>query len=47
MAESEITEVITGCAIKVHESSRTGLEEPAYEECMDYDFTQMLTYSRL
>lgn len=37
MTENEITEVIIGCAIKVHKSLGPGLLESAYEECMDYE----------
>ena len=37
MTENEITEVIIGCAIKVHKWSAAVLLESAYDECMDYD----------
>ena len=37
LTENEITEVIIGCAIKVHRSLGPGLLESAYEECMDYE----------
>ncbi len=37
MTENEITEVVIGCAIKVHRSLGPGLLESAYEECMDYE----------
>jgi len=37
MTENEITEVIIGCAIKVHKSLGPGLLESAYEECLDYE----------
>ena len=37
MTENEITEVIIGCAIKVHKSLGPGLLESAYEERMDHE----------
>ncbi len=37
MTENEITEVVIGCAIKVHRSLGSGLLESVYEECMDYE----------
>jgi len=37
MTENEITEVVIGCAIKVHRSLGPGLLESAYEECLDYE----------
>lgn len=37
MNENEITEVIIGCAIKVHKSLGPGLLESAYQECLDYE----------
>jgi GxxExxY protein len=37
MTENEITEIIIGCAIKVHKVLGPGLLESAYEECMDYE----------
>ncbi len=42
MTENEITEVIIGCAIKVHKSLGPGLLESAYEECMDYELRKTL-----
>lgn len=42
MIENEITEVIIGCAIKVHKSLGTGLLESAYEECMDYELRKTI-----
>ncbi len=42
MTENEITEVIIGCAIKVHKSLGPGLLESAYEECMDYELRKTI-----
>ncbi len=37
MNENEITEIIIGCAIKVHKVLGPGLLESAYEECLNYE----------
>lgn len=37
MKENDITEIIIGCAIKVHKSLGPGLLESAYEECLYYE----------
>jgi GxxExxY protein len=37
MTENQITEIVIGCAIKVHRALGPGLLESAYEECMDYE----------
>jgi GxxExxY protein len=37
MVENEITEIIIGCAIKVHKALGPGLLESAYEECLDFE----------
>src|SRR5688500_15164427 len=37
MKESEITERIIGCAIKVHRSLGPGLLESAYTVCLEYE----------
>jgi GxxExxY protein len=37
MTENEITEIIIGCAIKVHKSLGPGLLESAYEVCLDFE----------
>ncbi|CAN5391333.1 GxxExxY protein [soil metagenome] len=37
MTENEITEIIIGCAIKVHKTLGPGLLESAYEECLYYE----------
>jgi GxxExxY protein len=37
MTENEITEIIIGCAIKVHRAIGPGLLESAYEECLYYE----------
>ncbi|HLG34992.1 MAG TPA: GxxExxY protein [Bacteroidia bacterium] len=45
MTENEITEIIIGCAIKVHKALGPGLLESAYEECLHYELlkTQLET----
>ncbi|MCE3279344.1 MAG: GxxExxY protein [Bacteroidetes bacterium] len=40
MTENEITEIIIGCAIKVHKVLGSGLLESAYEECLFYELSQ-------
>ena len=40
MTENEITELIIGCAIKVHRSLGPGLLESAYEECLFYELSR-------
>ncbi len=42
MTENEITEIIIGCAIKVHKSLGPGLLESAYKECMDYELRKTI-----
>ena len=42
MTENEITEIIIGCAIKVHKALGPGLLESAYEECMDYELRKTI-----
>lgn len=37
MTENDITEIIIGCAIKVHKALGPGLLESAYEECLFYE----------
>lgn len=37
MREDELTEIIIGCAIKVHKALGPGLLESAYEECLFYE----------
>lgn len=37
MHENELSEIIIGCAIKVHKSLGPGLLESAYEECLFYE----------
>ena len=37
MNENELSEIIIGCAIRVHKSLGPGLLESAYEECMYYE----------
>ena len=40
MIENEITEIIIGCAIKVHKALGPGLLESAYEECLFYELNK-------
>jgi len=40
MKENDITEIIIGCAIKVHKSLGPGLLESAYEECLFYELSK-------
>ncbi len=42
MTENEITEVIIGCAIKVHKSLGPGLLESLYEEWVDYELRKTI-----
>ncbi len=42
MTENEITEIIIGCAIKVHKALGPGLLESAYEECLYYELSKTL-----
>jgi len=37
MHENELSEIIIGCAIRVHKSLGPGLLESAYEECLYYE----------
>ncbi len=37
MNENELSEIIIGCAIKVHKTLGPGLLESAYEECLFYE----------
>jgi GxxExxY protein len=37
MTENEITDIIIGCAIRVHKVLGPGLLESAYEECIDFE----------
>lgn len=40
MVENDITEIIIGCAIKVHRAIGPGLLESAYEECLFYELNK-------
>ncbi len=40
LTENELTEIIIGCAIKVHKTIGPGLLESAYEECLHYELMQ-------
>ena len=42
MSENEITEIIIGCAIKIHKTLGPGLLESAYEECLNYELKKTL-----
>ncbi|MBI3124740.1 MAG: GxxExxY protein [Ignavibacteriales bacterium] len=37
MHENELSEIVIGCAIKVHKKLGPGLLESAYEECLCYE----------
>jgi GxxExxY protein len=37
MSENEISNIIVGCALKVHRALGPGLLESAYEECLYYE----------
>ncbi len=41
MKENEITELIIGCAMKVHSALGPGLLESAYEACLAYELSQI------
>lgn len=40
MIENEISQIIIGCAIKVHTALGPGLLESAYEECLYYELVK-------
>lgn len=40
MTEDELSNIIIGCAIKVHSALGPGLLESAYEECLNYELTK-------
>lgn len=40
MSDNQITEIIIGCAIKVHRKLGPGLLESAYQECLLYELTK-------
>lgn len=40
MNENELSQIIIGCAIKVHKNLGPGLLESAYEECLYYELTK-------
>ena len=40
IAENEISQLIIGCAIKVHTALGPGLLESAYEECLYYELVK-------
>lgn len=37
MHENELSEIVIGCAIKIHKALGPGLLESAYEECLNYE----------
>ncbi|MBW6459084.1 MAG: GxxExxY protein [Bacteroidales bacterium] len=44
MNDNQITEIIIGCAIKVHRNLGPGLLESAYQECLLYELTKTQLY---
>lgn len=40
MIENDISQIIIGCAIKVHTALGPGLLESAYEECLYYELVK-------
>lgn len=42
MTENEITEIVIGCAIKVHKALGPGLLESAYQECLYYELQKTI-----
>jgi GxxExxY protein len=40
MNDNQITEIIIGCAIKIHRKLGPGLLESAYQECLFYELTK-------
>lgn len=42
MTENEITEIVIGCAIKVHKVLGPGLLESAYQECLFYELQKTI-----
>ena len=44
MEDNQITEIIIGCAIKVHRNLGPGLLESAYQECLLYELTKTKLY---
>ena len=40
IVENEISQLIIGCAIKVHSALGPGLLESAYEECLYYELVK-------
>jgi GxxExxY protein len=44
MAENEITNMVIGCAIKVHKVLGPGLLESAYEACLAFELTRCELY---
>jgi GxxExxY protein len=41
MSENEITEIVIGCAIKVHKNLGPGLLESAYQECLFFELKKL------
>jgi GxxExxY protein len=44
MANSNLTEQIIGCAIKVHKALGSGLLESAYQECLSFELRKVGLY---
>lgn len=40
MSENELSQIIIGCAIKIHTALGPGLLESAYEECLYYELVK-------
>ena len=40
MKDNQLTELIIGCAIKIHRNLGPGLLESAYQECLYYELTR-------
>lgn len=45
MEENKITEIIIGCAIKVHKALGPGLLESAYKECLFYELNKTALFT--
>ena len=41
MTENKISEIIIGCAIKVHKALGPGLLESVYRECLFYEISML------
>ena len=41
MSENELSRIVFGCALKVHQTLGPGLLESAYEECLFYELKKL------